>query len=50
MSVFISPMTPPFTVDTVFEPGYGRSMARPPNMTMAASGASRDRSACTTSG
>ena len=47
--VCISPMTPPLTVDTVVEPGYGRCMASPPNITIAPSGASRDPSACTTS-
>ena len=28
-----SPTTPPLTVETVTEPGYGRSLARPPKST-----------------
>ena len=28
------PVTAPFTVETVSEPGYGRSLARPPNTTI----------------
>ncbi len=32
-SVRIMLLTPPFTVVTVVEPGYGRSLARPPKST-----------------
>ena len=32
-SVRVSPTTPPLTVVTVVEPGYGRSLAMPPNST-----------------
>ena len=48
-STLIIPSTPPFTVDTVTEPGYGRSLARPPNTTIEPSRDSRPSNACTTS-
>ena len=41
--------TAPFTVDTVVEPGYGRSFARPPKSRIDASGPNRPASWCTTS-
>ena len=34
VSVRTSPTMPPLTVDTVVEPGYGRSLARPPKRTI----------------
>src|SRR3954453_17760492 len=40
----VSPDTPPLTVETVVEPGYGRSFAWPPNSTIELSGESRSRS------
>ena len=43
------PTTPPLIVDTVIEPGYGRSLASPPNTTIDPSGLIRGSSACTTS-
>ena len=48
-SVRTSPSTPPFTVVTVVEPGYGRRSARPPKSRIEASGVEPRRSAWTTS-
>src|SRR4051812_46639863 len=45
----VSPPPPPLTVVTVVEPGYGRSLAIPPNKRIEASSVSRGRSAWTTS-
>jgi hypothetical protein len=47
-SVRTIPVTPAFTVETVVEPGYGRTRAWPPNSNTAARSDSRCRSACTT--
>ena len=41
-SVRVSPTTPPLTVVTVVEPGYGRSLAMPPKSTIDASSVRRD--------
>ena len=48
-SVCTMPTTPPLTVETVVEPGYGRSLASPPKSTIAASGAMRGSSTWMTS-
>jgi hypothetical protein len=40
----VRPTMPPFTVDTVVEPGYGRSFARPPKSRIALSSSRRSRS------
>ena len=48
-SVRTRPVTPPFTVVTVVEPGYGRRSAWPPKSRIEASSVSRGTSACTTS-
>lgn len=42
-SVRVSPTIPRFTLLTVVEPGYGRSLAMPPNNTSDPSSVSRDR-------
>ena len=47
--VLTRPSTPPFTVVTVVEPGYGMRNACPPKSRIDASGVMRSSSACTTS-
>src|SRR5690606_34929105 len=42
------PITPPLTVETIVEPGYGRTRACPPKMTIDELSDRRDRSALTT--
>ena len=48
-SALTRPTTPPLTVETVIDPGYGRSLARPPKSTTDESSFIRGSSAWTTS-